>query len=264
MSVLSHLKNTADELVLSSVEKTNIDNSISTLKSRINTHFGANVKEHLRFGSSTRGTILPRKADSNSDIDYMIIFDNSGSYKPQTFIERLRKFAEKYYSSSEIRRSHPTVILELNHIKFDLVPAYKEIGFLYEYIYIPAPKSEYTDWMSTDPNDFNKTLTDKNKNNKDLIKPMIRLVKYWNAQNGHVYDSYELEKDLVNTSYFFCYNLKDYFFDAINSLSTWNLPEYKKVKVQRAKDIIAKTKKYESDNMPVSAELEIKKIIPVL
>lgn len=265
MSVLSHLQNTATNLVLSSSEKSSIDTSISTLKTRLNDWFGPDIEEQIKFGSSTRGTILPRKTDRRSDIDYMIVFDNENDYKPQTFIDRLKKFAENYYSTSEIHQSHPTVVLMLNHIKFDLVPAYKEEKiFIADTLYIPAPKSDFTDWISTDPNGFNQELIDKNNANSNLIKPMIRLVKYWNALNNYVYDSFELEQDLVGNSYWACYNLKDYFFDAIDSLSSWNFPQYKAEKVQRAKDIIEKVKEYEDDDKTVSAETEVKKLIPEL
>ncbi|WP_425391700.1 SMODS domain-containing nucleotidyltransferase [Ekhidna sp.] len=260
MSVLNHLKTTASNLVLSDTEKSSINTSISTLRIRLNDWFGSSSITQLKFGSSTRGTILPRKADQKSDIDYMIIFNNDAGYKPQTFIDRLRKFAQNKYNTSQIAQSHPTVVLSLNHIKFDLVPAYEDWWSKY----IPAPKSDYTDWLSTSPNDFNKELTDKNDSNYSLIKPMIRLVKYWNAQNGYVYDSYELEKSLVANGYWSCFNLKDYFFSAIDDLSTWNLPQYKTDKVERAKRIVQDTKTYEQADMAYQAENEIKKIIPVL
>lgn len=265
MSVLSHLTTTKDKLVLTLDEKASINTSIITVANRLNQYFGHQVKEHFRFGSSTRGTILPRKTDSRSDIDYMIVFDNSAGYRPQTFIERLKKFAEKYYSTSQIKQSHPTVVLELNHIKFDLVPAYRSSSWWDgSTLYIPGPKSGYTDWISTDPNDFNQTLTDKNQANKNLIKPMVRLIKYWNTQNGYVYDSYNLEKDLVDKTYWFNSNLQEYFFSAVESLSAWNLFQYKEDKVKRAKDIISKCKEYLEDDMPYSAESEIKKLIPVI
>ena len=143
MSVQNHLENTASKLVLSSFEKASINTSIATLKTRLKEYFGSAVKEQIQFGSSTRGTILPRKSDDKSDIDYMIVFDNSDNLKPQTFIDRLKKFANSKYSTSEIEQSHPTVVLSLNHINFDLVPAYKE-GYFSETIYIPGPKSGYT------------------------------------------------------------------------------------------------------------------------
>ena len=69
------------------------------------------------FGSYIRGTILPRKADASSDIDIMVMFLNPNGYKPQTFLNRLKNFAEHYYSTSEIYQSNPTVVLELNHMR---------------------------------------------------------------------------------------------------------------------------------------------------
>ena len=38
----------------------------------------------------------------NSDVDYMLIFDNSDNKKPQSFLDRIKKFAETKYSTSEI------------------------------------------------------------------------------------------------------------------------------------------------------------------
>src|SRR5574337_1188866 len=123
MSVLSFLTDTASSAVLSSTEQSSITTSISTLQTRIGLHFASGViKQHFRFGSSTRGTILPRAMDEHSDIDYMIVFSENNA-TPQTFLNRLKAFVEKYYASSEIRQSSPTIVLELNHIKFDLVPA---------------------------------------------------------------------------------------------------------------------------------------------
>ena len=261
MSVQTHLTNLASVLVLSDVEKGSIDTSISTMRSRLTDYFGSQVKEQIRFGSSTRGTMLPRKADERSDIDHMVVFDNKDDLKPQTYIDRLKRFAELKYSRSEIYQSHPSVVLELNHIKFDLVPAYKDwLGT----IYIPA-SSAYLNWMSTDPNGFNSSLTSKNQDNDNLIKPLIRLMKYWNAQNGYVYESFAMEKALIGAGYMWCTSFKDYFFKAIDDLSTWDLAaQWKKDKVQRAKDLVTKIKRFEADGHSALAVAELEKLLPSL
>lgn len=68
MSVLSFLTETASSAVLSTTEQSSITTSISTLQTRIGQHFASGViKQHFRFGSSTRGTILPRSMDERSD-----------------------------------------------------------------------------------------------------------------------------------------------------------------------------------------------------
>tara|TARA_R100000027_G_C2245716_1_gene93209 strand:+ start:1412 stop:2014 length:603 start_codon:yes stop_codon:yes gene_type:complete len=197
--------------------------------------------------------------DLRSDVDYMIVFSDEDS-KPQTYISRLKRFAEKYYSSSEIAQSSPTVVLSLNHIRFDLVPAIK--SYIQEYR-IPAPASSYEDWTATSPNDFNSTITSANTTSNYKLKPAIRLLKYWNAKSGYVYDSYSLEKWVAEKYFFSCTTVRDYLFCCIDDLSlSYTEAQWRKDKLQRAKDIVNKTKEYERDGMPYSAESEVKKLIP--
>ena len=181
MSALSHLDNTASNLVLSSSEKDSIQTSIRTLKIRLKDYFGSEIKEQIQFGSSTRGTIIPPKVDERADVDYMVVFDNPNSYQQNTFIEKLKRFAEAKYNRSEIHRSHPTVVLKLNHISFELVPA---VNSWLSGLQIPAPSNSYASWISTDPTGFNNDLIDTNNSNNFTIKPLIRLMKYWNVYNG--------------------------------------------------------------------------------
>lgn len=259
MSVQSHLDSRASCAILSQDEKSSIATSINTLHSRLGSYFPDQLSERFQFGSSTRGTILPRSMDANSDIDYMIVFKDEES-KPQTYIDRLKRFAANHYSTSEIKQSHPTVVLKLNHIHFDLVPAIK--SYIEEYR-IPAPSSSYQDWMATAPNGFNSTLTSANIRCSSKLKPTIRLLKYWNALNGYVYASYLLEQWAANQYFFLCSTVRDYFFSCVENLGLdWNSAQWRKDKLERAKAIVAKTKQYEADNMPASAEQEIKKLIP--
>lgn len=260
MSVQSHLKNLSSNLNLEQDEKDKISKSIDTLSVRLNNYFGDQLKEHFKFGSYTRGTILPRKADEKSDIDYMVIFENPNNYKPQTLLNNLKNFVTYYYRTSDIYQSHPTIVLELNHIKFELVPTKKDT---WGNIYIPSPSSSYEEWMITDPNAFNKKLTDANVNNSYEIKPLVRLMKYWNRLNGSYLSSYDLENWIAGNSYWGCNNLKDFVYSTFDKLSyNYDAPQVYKNKVDRAKKIIAKAKKDEADNMPYTAQLEIEKLFP--
>lgn len=260
MSVLSYLDNLASNAILSDDEESSIKTSISTLQTRLDSYFVDELKEHFKFGSSTRGTILPRNMDSESDIDYMIVFDDN-TYKPQTYLNRLKNFAEYYYSRSEIYQDNPTIVLKLNHIKFELVPALST--YTVGQYRIPDKANSYSDWIYTNPNYFNKELTEKNKNNNCKIKPMIRLVKYWNADRGHLFYSFLKEKDIVDKYYYNCSNVKDYFFYYMLSMSDSGY-KYQKTadEVKRAKKIINQVKEYEKAGYPVTAENEIKKLLP--
>ena len=261
MTVSTHLTTTASSLVLSESEKTSISRSITTLSSRLDAYFGQNITSHFQFGSNTRGTILPRKADSNSDIDYMIVFDTSnGQKKPQTYLDRLRKFAEAKYTTSEIHQSSPTIVLSLNHIKFELVPAIYSYGYQ-----IPSPASSWQEWTSTDPSGTNQAIQDKNKAENYQIKPLVRLIKYWNATQGHLFTSFSIEEYIVEKYFWSCTTLRDYFYAFWNDFNcSHNSSQNTKDRVARAKKYAENAKQYENDGMPATAETEIKKIVPVL
>lgn len=256
MSVLGYLEQRATEGVLSGSENESILKSIATLKTRLNSYFN-NISGHFQFGSSTRATILPRSMDSHSDIDYMVVFNDRGN-NPQAYLDRLRKFVEYYYYNSEIYQSSPTIVLELNHIRFELVPALKvQYSSGYE---IPNGTQS---WQMTDPNEFNSKLTNKNTSEKSLIKPTIRMAKFWNAQNGYVYGSYLFERWIVEQEFYQCNNLKEYIFKVFDMLgSSANDAQWRKDKLQRAKNIISRVRELETSGFPVSAEKEIKNLIP--
>lgn len=255
MSVLSYLQDRSSGAVLSASEQTSINTSIGTLQTRLTAYFGNAITQHFRFGSSTRGTILPRAMDEHSDIDYMIVFAESG-YTPQTYLDRLRRFVETYYSTSDIKQSSPTIILQLNHIRFDLVPALKGAWSGYQ---IPSGSSA---WQATDPNDLNAALTAKNQAEMSLIKPTIRLAKFWNAQAGYVYDSFGFERWIVEQSYYLATNQKDYLFSVIDKLNATETAQWRNDRITRAKQIVAKVRECERGNMPYTAETEVKKLIP--
>ena len=262
MSVLTHLKSTAGKLLINESERSSIGRSIATLRARADSYFGDGLMSHLQFGSSTRRTQLPRHVDERSDVDYMFVFDNNNNLKPQTFLDRIRRFVEQRYSTSEVHQSHPTVVLLLNHIRFDLVPAYRPwVGQLR----IPAPAANFADWIVTDPKGFNKTLQDANQRGSYQLLPLIRLLKYWNASNGYVFESYDLEQKLVEGSYWLCSNIKDYVFTAVDGLNLeYGVAQWRKSEVQRAKRIVAEIRRLEAAGVLSKAELEIRKLFPEL
>ncbi len=254
MSVLSYLTDLSSTITLADWERTSIDTSINTLSTKLGNYFN-NIESKFVFGSYDRKTILRRSRDANSDVDFMVSFTDGSDWTPQTLMNRLKRFAEDNYSRNEIYQSSPTIVLELSRIKFELVPAYYTWGTYH----IPAPASSYSTWINTYPHALKGQLNDKNRDNNYQIRKLVRLLKYWNVLNGKVYSSYELEKYVLDKNYWFCTNLKDYFYDAVAGLSTYGLPYYKESKVNSFKTIVANTKKYEEDNMPYTAESEIKK-----
>ncbi|WP_348981330.1 nucleotidyltransferase [Bacillus sp. DNRA2] len=259
----NYLTNLASNLVLSSTENGNIQTSISTLSKRLYYYFdNGELHNHFQFGSSTRGTILPRRVDSGSDIDYMVVFKNPNSYTPETLLRYLKDFMYVYYQSSEIYKDSPTMVLQLNHIKFELVPAIQDS---WGKLSIPSKRNILTQWMPTDPLGFNEKLTRVNVYNNSKIKPLIRLMKYWNTNklDGYFY-SFELENWLVSKfDYKRLSSLKEYIYNSFDSL----IPSYDdsqkyKERLAKAKEIIQEVKWYEENGFNNIAKERIQKLFP--
>lgn len=258
MSVNTYLQGLGSSLVLSSSEKSIISTSVDTIKSRLTSYFGSNVTEKKLYGSYVRETILPRKADEKSDVDLMVVFSNPYGYQPQTFLIKLKTFAEYYYSRSEIYQSSPTIVLELNHIKFELTPAYVSRGLYY----IPQNSSE---WMDTDPDGFYSKLTECNKKNNYKIKPVVRILKHWNIQkNYRDIASFELEREIAEKlmyAYIFCASYTDYLKYALEEIKySTNYTNY--TRINKALDCITEALRLEADGYPCLAESKIKEAFP--
>ena len=232
----NHLKRISSELFIkhSSDERKKIERSIENIIGALDEYFDDEINGSIVFGSYSRDTILPRRFDPNSDIDILIQFDTSGyeKLKPESYRNQLKKFAEVHYANSFVTKDHPSVVLELNHIKFDLVPSIFDKGFFYDSIEIPDKEGG---WMETKPEKFNKKLINANAEHNFIVKPIIRLLKYWNASHGYPYFSFELETAIVEMDF----NEDNYetgFLYAIGEFSTAGLPDWaaRKVDVLKA------------------------------
>lgn len=265
MSINSYLVNLANAAITRDQEKLAIQRSINNLQVRLKNHFGMQMDSSIVFGSYSRGTILPRSMDEHSDVDYMVIFSDKGM-RPQTYLDRLRRFAEQNYQRSDIEQSNPTIVLYLNHIRFELVPATTSWNGLQ----IPARATDYNDWLDTNPTDFNSNLVKANQANGNLIKPLVRLVKYWNASSNYPFESYSLEKKVAEQNYGFGFfglqtsrRLDDYFFNSVESLEFgWSAPQWKKDAVSRLKALVSQAQTLERGGNVAQAEATIKKLLP--
>ena len=267
MSVLSHLTSTASNLLLKGPSSDDIKSSIETLESRLKAYFSSSdLRDQITFGSWPRGTSIPRAADQYADVDYMVIFYGDTSDKPQTLLDRLRRFVEAKYSSSEVKQSYPTILLSLNHIHFDLVPAVRSGNSAAGTLQIPSASSSFIQWQPTYPYAAAAAVEKHNGENDYLSKPLIRLLKYWNCKAdpyARAFESFEIEEFVINKYFYPRSNLKDYFYGAVEGLpSDYGKAQSKQDRIARLKEIVVSTKKYENDDMPATAEGEIKKAIP--
>ena len=70
-----------------------------------------------------------------------------------------------------------------------------------------------------------------------------------------------MEKWVCSQSFWWLTNQKDYFFDVIDNLGrSSSYAQWINNEITRAKDIVEKVRLYEKDEMPVTAENEMRKL----
>jgi predicted nucleotidyltransferase len=238
-----------------SVESNKIEVSIGFLSRSIKAALGDDIIKIVKFGSYDRDTMLPRLYDSNSDVDIMIVFNHdSCGVKAETYRNWIRKFTELKYPRSYVKKDFPTLVLELDHIKFDLVPT---ISLMQKY-YIPDNNNG---WMNTDPEGFNKHLTESNRRYNSIVKPIIRLLKAWNSSKGKPYSSYELEK-FITVMNFQGHTIESGFFYAIDKIPTTDLSKTALTKVQHLKDDKNWVVTYLNQGDGKNSLIRLKRILP--
>lgn len=263
MSVNTYLVRVARSLVLSAKESESIKNSIETLESRLQKWDKfSEVIDHRKFGSFAKETILPRWADEESDVDYMLVFDYyKHQYKAQTYLDWVKDFVSTKYQTSEIYQDFPTMVLELNHIKFEISPGIKMWGDSLPYYQIPAPKSSIVEWINTNPFLDMDRLAKKNSEDHYYIKRLARVLKYINVKLGRPLKSYRIEDYLITKVFWGDKTFADYFFHAIKDFPYWEAPFYLQDRIKRFMASVSSVKKEEDAGFHVTAENELVKLI---
>ena len=248
-----------------SVELEKINNSIQNLYQNLDRELGNKIKRKFVFGSYRRQTILPRKYDNKSDIDIMVIFNHTDFERtPSTYRNWLKAVSDKCYKDrygSKVISTFPTITIRLNNINYDLVPA-KEDTYQYtaKSIYIPDKDFE---WQQTDPEDVKKKLTDANVRYKNIVKPIVRLLKAWNCNNYYPYDSYKLELDIVDMN-FQGDTVETGFEYAVRQLEAGFFdPQSKKDKIQSLKYNVQKVRECLNNNERDSAIRWLHRVLPI-
>jgi predicted nucleotidyltransferase len=222
MSINNKLTDFAQrELVLSrdDTERDKIVASLQHLENVLKNKLNTEIREFVRFGSFTRNTILPRRYDSKSDVDLMVVFDTSSGRKtPGTYRQRLQQVILNAYPNSTSKKDFPVVKLELNHIVFDIVPAYTDKNWYEQLYYIPGSQDN---WQHTIPNDINQPLQEMNQSyGNNIVRNTIRLCKYWNASAGYPFESYLMEKRIVNTIFWWGGDLCQKFLNTLENIAS--------------------------------------------
>ncbi len=263
LSINTYIKTLSYKYYLknSELNTRNINRSVEAIIKKLFAYHDDELNEVFVFGSYSRGTILPRAYDIHSDVDIMVVFNHDEYGRtPDTYRNWLKEFAENNYNKAEIYKDHPTVVIRLNHINFDLVPAKYEEGWFTNSYYIPSNKNS---WLKTKPHDFNDTLVKANKSYDNIVKPIIRLFKAWNANVGYPFQSYDIEKFIVSLDYEDM-NIQEGFLYAIKKTTTSNSQTiFQNKSIENLKSNASEVRKCLKEGDSQKAKFYLHYIIPI-
>lgn len=145
-----------------------------------------------------------------------------------------------------------------------MVPAVKDRdAWSNSALIIPAPPSKDFKWLETNPAKFKKRILDKNEQEKDLMIPLLKLIKYWNILEGRPFSSYYLEHFATGRSYP-RKNLKEFFYEIISDLSDQRLNQNEKQAIDSLFERRRRLKVMEKENIWEYIETELDTFLPLI
>jgi predicted nucleotidyltransferase len=258
-----YLTKLSQQLVVPESEIKKINASINFLKEKIWGLFQNRLHDVIVFGSYDRGTMLPQIVDKGADVDILVIFKKD-EFQPQTYLNQLRSFSEKIYPKSSVFPQHPSIVVELEEVRFELVPAVSDRdSWSNSGLLIPAPPSKDFKWRETNPVKFKKRVLDKNEQEKDLVIPLLKLIKYWNVIQGGPFTSYYLEYFATGRSYP-KKNLKEFFYEIINDLANERHEPKERKAIDALHERRRRLKVFEKENIFDYIEQELTSFLPLI
>ncbi len=243
-------------LILDKIVQEKIEKNIDSIKQKIWGIFQDDLYEIKVFGSFGHDLFIAQ--DKEAALDILVVFKSKELNIP-SILTQIKNCSEEYFTGSNIITRQRSITIEIENLKFDIVPA---IFVTKDAVKIPAPGIRELKWILSKPSLIQDNINLKDNTNKGLIKPLIRIMKYWNTLHLKPFASYELEMQIANKEYDRNGTLRDYFYDAALSLKDIVKTEKQKVFVSEIKERIRRLRVLESYNIPEYIEVELSIILP--
>lgn len=263
MPIDRHLTKIANHSILGDDVKDAVQRTLGALQGRLQQHFGARLHTSVVFGSYSRGTILPRAMDPRSDVDYMVVFVDSEP-TVATCLALLQDFARQKLGIANPTHDQATLHLETPLLRFELVPA---ISNMFGGMQIAAPGGQRGIWLDTDPQEAHDKLTEANRRHGNLIRPLVRVMKYWNALANYPFEPFALEQKVVG----FALGqrtpsgrISDYFSHFIDTLHvSWADPVPRRDAVERLKALSTQARQYLRAGQDIQVREVMVQLLPI-
>ena len=174
--------------------KASVGNLTGYLKDKEN---GLGVKEVFTNGSYERDTIIrPLK-----DIDLFAVL-NKDDWKdeygnlpnPQSVLTKIKNYLNSLNDyKDKVKQDRPCVTIELSDKDFDVLPSFEQVGGGYL-----IPSYDLKSWIFSYPEQLSSSLDAVHASRVYRVKPVIKVVKNWNRENGSLIPSFHIEEAAIS------------------------------------------------------------------
>jgi len=170
-------------------------------------HLRENILQPLDYVSHTFLTGSYKKKtliNPANDIDVFIVLSGYSKYdiKPNTILDKLKKDLQKTYPNTKIKQDKPCIVIEFNHVIFELTPAIEiESWNEHNSFYIPEMSKNNTWQKVENPRILENSLSQKNQNLSQKLNPLIKMMKKCKVKNNLKTPSFEMEKMAIGSLY---------------------------------------------------------------
>ncbi len=166
------------------------------------------------FGSHERGTMLPPWQDPEACIDALIPFHDLG-LPAWEYLNMTRSILETRIGADLVACERVDMRLSLGHTRIRLLPAVQSPGGPMRII--RGDRGPLT-WLKIDPDGAKERLNQADNAHQGCIKPLVRIIKAWNAHSSHPMGGYAVENAILNHEFRQGRHLAFMVFDAIDGL----------------------------------------------
>ena len=178
------IKKKAKELYLNGPQKEKVKAKLNDLKTKLGEleYF----PEMKHGGSYQRNTLVK----GISDVDLYYRYD--GNKSPQSVLEKTKFFLKKKYEQAEIKVSSPSIVIVFKKIKIEITPY-----ILNKNGVELVPTKDLKNWNETNLFALKKKMKALRSTN-NVINDVVKILKYWNFNNGNRFRSFEIENLIYN------------------------------------------------------------------
>ncbi len=196
MSTLQqYIKDLAYSIAPQPIERASIESFLSVVEEKLLNSFENELEQCISIGAYARETAIRYTIDKESDFDLLLLFKNENDLEGFNLKkEAIIKFISKNYTQSEEVTKDLKVQMKFG--KVDLIPAV--VSFQNDIPKLFIANKNKSSWVQKNPLTFDEFINKKNEESSFTLKPIIRLLKYWNISHGRYFTTESLEEFAAN------------------------------------------------------------------